>query len=240
MKLLAIDTSTKVAGAALMQDGVLVCEMNLVSGLTHSERLMPLVDSCLSLAQWEPAELDVIAAVSGPGSFTGIRIGVSTVKGMAEALGKPVVALNTLEVLAASFTGFGGVIVPILDARRGQVYCAVYDSELNELAAPGAMKLTQLLETPTINGALAVLFAGDGVAVHREVLQQMLGGKARFAPPHLVLQRAGAAAWLAWNKAVAGQTMNAADLVPEYLRKSSAEQVLESKMKEQELKETPQ
>lgn len=227
MKLLALDTSTKVAGAALIEDGRLVCETNLVSGLTHSEKLMPLVDGCLKLAGWTPGDIDVIAAVAGPGSFTGVRIGVSTAKGMAEALGKPVVAVNTLDVLAAAFPGFGGVVAPILDARREQVYCAVYDGCLNELVPPDARKLTELLELPSIASASAVLFAGDGVAAYRDIIANALGSRAQFAPPHLLLQRAGAAAWLAWRKAQAGDLMDAADLLPNYLRKSQAEQVKE-------------
>lgn len=229
MKVLAIDTSTKVAGAALMEDGRLVCETNLVSELRHSERLMPLVDGCLKLAGWEPREIDVVAAVTGPGSFTGVRIGVATAKGIAEALGKPVAAVSTLEVLAASFPGFGGVVVPILDARREQVYCAVYDGDLMELASPDAVKLDALLDYPAVVNAQAVLFAGDGVAAYRDIILQRLGDRAKFAPPHLALQRAGAAVWLAWKKAEAGQTMDAADLMPVYLRKSQAEQLREKR-----------
>jgi tRNA threonylcarbamoyladenosine biosynthesis protein TsaB len=229
MKLLALDTSTKVAGAALIEDGRLVCETNLIIGLTHSERLMPLVDGCLKLAGWIPDDIDVVAAVAGPGSFTGVRIGVATAKGIATALGRPVVAVNTLEVLAASFPGFCGVVVPILDARREQVYCAVYDGGLNELLPPDARKLTELLEHPAVAGAAAAMFAGDGVAAYRDAIIHVLGDRARFAPPHLVLQRAGAAAWLAWRQAQAGQTMDAAELLPLYLRKSQAEQIKELK-----------
>lgn len=227
MKLLAIDTSTKVAGAALVEDGRLICELNLACGLTHSERLMPLVDDCLRLAGWKPADLGAVAAVAGPGSFTGVRIGVSTAKGIAEALGVPVVSVGTLETLAASFVGFGGVIVPILDARRDQVYCAVYGADGSELAPPAAMALGELLALPQVSDASHALFAGDGVPVHWSMIQSTLGEKARCAPEHLLLQRAGAAAMLAWNKLMAGQTLDAADLLPEYLRKSSAEQVKE-------------
>ncbi len=232
MKLLALDTSTKVAGVALMEEGMLVCEANLNSGLTHSERLMPLVDQCFRLAGWQPAELDAIAVVAGPGSFTGVRIGVATAKGMAEALGKPVVAVNTLEVLAAGFPGFAGVIAPVLDARRDQVYCAAYDGNQNELLAPAPLALGELLAHPAIAGAQAVMFCGDGVTPHRTAIAEALGDQARFAPPHLILQRAGSAAHLAWKRLIAGLTMDPADLLPIYLRKSSAEQVLEKKVME--------
>lgn len=229
MKLLAIDTTTKVAGVALMEDGLLVCETNLVSGLRHSERLMPLVDDCLKLAGWQPAEIDLVAVVSGPGSFTGIRIGVAAAKGIAEALGRPVVAVNTLEALAASFQGFVGVVVPLLDARRAEVFYAVYDGSLNELAAPCVMKLADLLETPPVASAESIMFSGDGAMAYQEEIIRKLGDRAQFAPPHLMLQRAGAAAWLGFKKAQAGQATDAEALEPVYLRKSSAEQVKERK-----------
>lgn len=230
MKLLAIDTSGKVAGAALMEDGRLVCETSLATGLTHSEKLMPLVDGCLRLAGWQPRDIDVFAAVAGPGSFTGVRIGVSTVKGMAEAAGKPVIALNTLEVLAASYFGTGLLAAPVLDARREQVYCAVYDGGLNAVLPQEAMALSELLQSPVIAQANAIVFLGDGAAAYRGLIIAALGGKAVFAPPHLMLQRAGAAAWLAWRRAEASQMMDAAALLPEYLRKSSAEQVREQRL----------
>lgn len=229
MRLLAIDTSTKVAGAALMQDGRLVCETNLACGLTHSERLMPIVDGCLKLAGWEPGDLDAVAAVAGPGSFTGVRIGVSAAKGIAEGIGKPVVALNTLETLAASFYGFGGIVAPLLDARREQVYCAVYGGEIEELLPPCAMKLAELLRRPAIGSASKIMFAGDGALAFRPLIESELGGRAVFAPPHLMLQRVGAAAWLAWIKAQKGYTIDAAELLPQYLRKSQAEQTREAR-----------
>ena len=223
MKLLALDASTKVAGAALLSDGVLVCECNLTNGMTQSERLLPLVDSCLKLAGWTPAEIDVFAAVAGPGSFTGVRIGVATVKGMAEAHRKPVVAVGTLEVLAACFPGFAGVVVPILDARRAEVYSAVYRDGA-EVLPPAPRPLAELLASDGL-GDGPVLFCGDGVPPYSMAITEVLGPRAQFAPPHLLLQRAGAAAWLAWQKVMAGHTMDAAALEPNYLRLSSAEQV---------------
>lgn len=229
MRLLAIDTSGKVAGAALMQDGLLVCETNLAAGRTHSERLMPIVDGCFALAGWKPADIDAVAAVAGPGSFTGIRIGVSAAKGIAAALGIPAVAVNTLEALAASFPGFGGVVVPMLDARREQVYCAVYDGNLEELLPPIAMHLEELLRHPGVAGAPMAMFAGDGAAALAGVITGALGARAAFAPPHLMLQRAGAAASVAYRKALAGETMDAAALRPIYLRKSQAEQLREAR-----------
>lgn len=227
MKLLAVDTSGKVAGVALMEDGALVCEANLASGLTHSEKLMPLADASMKFAGWQPRDIDVFAAVAGPGSFTGVRIGVSAVKGMAEAYGRPVVPVNTLEALAASFPGFSGLVAPLLDARRAQVYCALYDGDLNEIAKPAARALHDLLSEPAVLEAARVMFTGDGALAYHDEITAALGGKAMFAPAHLMLQRAGAAAALAWRKFSSGESMDAAALLPEYLRKSSAEQVRE-------------
>lgn len=227
MKLLAVDTSGKVAGVALMEDEALVCEANLMSGLTHSEKLMPLVDASMKFAGWQPQDIDVFAAVVGPGSFTGVRIGVSAVKGMAEAYGRPVIAINTLEALAASFPGFSGLVAPLLDARRAQVYCALYDGDLNEIVKPDARALAELLAEPAVVSAVRVMFTGDGAIAYRDEIATALGAKAAFAPAHLALQRAGAAAALAWRKLTSGETAEAAALMPEYLRKSSAEQVRE-------------
>ena len=207
-----------------MEDGALVCESNLVNGLTHSERLMPLVDGIFQLTGWKPADIDIFAAVNGPGSFTGVRIGVSTVKGMAEAFGKPVVAVDTLEVLAAAFPGYRGIIAPLLDARRAQVYCAVYSNRLEPLFAPTAMALEDFLAQDVFAGNEPVMFCGDGALPYAHILTDKLGERASIAPPHMLLQRAGAAAFLANRSASRGRLMNAAELEPEYLRKSSAEQ----------------
>jgi tRNA threonylcarbamoyladenosine biosynthesis protein TsaB len=154
---------------------------------------------------------------------------VSAAKGIAEALGRPVVAVNTLEVLAVCFTGFNGVIAPMLDARREQVYCAAFDGDLKALIEPCAARLAEFLKHPALAGARATLFAGDGAMAFREIIESELGQRAVFAPPHLMLQHAGAAAWLAYKKAQAGQTMDASDLLPIYLRKSQAEQSKEAR-----------
>ena len=129
MRILAIDTSGPVASAAVWEDGVVRAEMVLNVGLTHSQTIMPAVDAVLRACDWTCADMDVFAAVAGPGSFTGVRIGVCAVKGMAHALAKPCVQVHALEALAMQARGFAGAICPILDARRDQVYSAAFRFE---------------------------------------------------------------------------------------------------------------
>ena len=124
---LAIDTSGPVAGCAILKDGRIVHQIAMNHGLTHSETIMPAVDGALSAVGLTCKDVDVFAAVAGPGSFTGVRIGVCAAKGLAHGVGKPCCAVHALETLAMNFYGFDGLCCPILDARRGQVYCAAFD-----------------------------------------------------------------------------------------------------------------
>lgn len=224
MKICVLDASTQVASVAMMEEGKLIYESNLIHGLTHSEKLMPLVEAAFTLTGWEPTDVDVYGVVEGPGSFTGLRIGVATVKGLAQAAGKPVTGVGTLDVLAMNVPFFQGVTAPILDARRGQVYGALFHwnqgrmvRETGDLAIP----LAELLEEIE-KRALPALFLGDGVPVHREAIQARLGSQAFFAPESHRLQRASSAALLVWERAQAGMTQTAQSLVPRYVRASNA------------------
>ena len=126
MNILMIDTSGPACGVAIMADGRLVYEAELTHKQTHSQRVMPMVDAALQMSDMTLEDMDVLGAVVGPGSFTGVRIGVSTVKALAHAAGKPCVAVDALEALAANVTAFDGVVCPILDARAQQVYGAMF------------------------------------------------------------------------------------------------------------------
>lgn len=237
MKLLAIDTSTTVAGAALLVDGTLAAEASLCGGMTHSQRLMELVDRCMGWAGIRPEDLDAVAVVAGPGSFTGVRIGVATAKGMAQALGIPVVAVGTLDVLAAGCPAAAGIIAPLLDARRGQVYCAAYETMLDEqhialprqVLPPAAMALADFLLLPALAAARQVVLCGDGVTPNLPLIREVLGDRAVLLPEHLRLQRAGAVAALAWRAWQSGQAQEEATLQPVYLRKPQAEQAREAR-----------
>ena len=219
---LAIDTSGPVAGCAVLTGGRIVYLAAMNHGLTHSETIMPAVDEALSAAGLRCGDVDVFAAVAGPGSFTGVRIGVCAAKGLAHAAGRPCARVHALEALAMNFHGFDGLCCPILDARRGQVYCAAYDTRdglPREVLAPEALPLQEFLER--LPAGRRLMFLGDGVAVHESALRQALGTRAEIAPPHLRDIRADAAAALAAARPECWTDGRA--LTPIYLRAPQAE-----------------
>ncbi|NLG37246.1 MAG: tRNA (adenosine(37)-N6)-threonylcarbamoyltransferase complex dimerization subunit type 1 TsaB [Clostridiales bacterium] len=228
MKLLAIDTSSAVASTALLDGDRIVFEGNLRSGMTHSRNLMPLIESAMNLAAWRPMDLEALAVTCGPGSFTGLRIGVATVKGMARALHIPVAAVSTLNVLAAGCGIFDGLIVPVMDARRDQVYTATFagGQNLERLTPDRAIGLKALIaelsrfDQPT-------LFAGDGVEPYGSTLTAALGGQAHIAPPTLRMQRAAVAGLLGAAMIAAGEMDDPRTLAPRYLRGTMAVPVWE-------------
>ena len=230
---LAIDTSGPVAGCAVLRDGKTVHLTAMNHGLTHSETIMPAVDEALELAGLSCREIDVFAAVAGPGSFTGVRIGVCAAKGLAHAVGKPCAAVHALEALAMNFYGFDGLCCPILDARRGQVYCAAFDMAGGlpvRALADEAQPLADFIARLPSDRRLA--FVGDGVPVHAPASREALGERALIAPPNLRDLRADAAALLA--AARPGTWVPAAALRPIYLRAPQAERERKKKMKNEE------
>ncbi len=219
---LAIDTSGPVAGCALLREGRIAHLAVMNHGLTHSETIMPAVDAALQAAGLSCRDVDVFAAVAGPGSFTGVRIGVCAAKGLAHAAGKPCARVHALEALAMNFYGFDGLCCPILDARRGQVYCAAFDMSrgmpqraLEDAAQPLQEFLARL------PGDRRLVFVGDGVPVHAEAVEQALGERALIAPENLRDLRADAACLLA--AARPDTWAPAAQLRPIYLRAPQAE-----------------
>ena len=222
MNVLAIDTSGPVAGCAVMVDGRVTYLAAMNRGLTHSETIMPAVEEALSASGLRCGEIDVFAAVAGPGSFTGVRIGVCAVKGLAHAAGKPCARVHALEALAMNYSGFDGLCCPILDARRGQVYCAAYDVKdglPTEAVAPDAAPLEDFIERLPREGRL--VFVGDGVPAYGERVAALLGERAIIAPANLRDLRADAACVLAASRPEAW--MEARRLTPIYLRAPQAE-----------------
>ncbi len=218
---LAIDTSGPVAGCAVLKGGRIVHQIAMNHGLTHSETIMPAVDAALEGAGLRCGDVDVFAAVAGPGSFTGVRIGVCAAKGLAHAAGKPCAAVHALEALAMNFYGFDGLCCPILDARRGQVYCAAFDMAggmpvraLDDAALPLADFLATLPE------GRRLVFVGDGVPAYGMAVREALGDRALIAPAHLRDLRADAACLLA--AARPDTWVPAAQLQPIYLRAPQA------------------
>ena len=200
---------------------------------THSQTLMPMVDTVLKQLGTGLEEIDAIAVSSGPGSFTGLRIGAASAKGLAMALNKPVISVPTLEALAYDLYGFRGLVVPIMDARRAQVYTGIYEfgprNELLTLMEGSAMAFSELMEKLNSLGK-EVCFLGDGVPVFREYIENNADIPVSFAPNHLSHQRAGAVGALAMKYYREGKACPAAEMRPVYLRKSQAEREREKRL----------
>ncbi len=222
MNILAIDTSGPVAGCAIMRNGEIAHSAAMRRGLTHSETIMPAVERALEESGMGCADIDVFAAVAGPGSFTGVRIGVCAVKGLAHAAGKPCCAVDSLEALAMNLFGSGAAACPILDARRGQVYCAAFDMTggVPERMLPDqAMALDAFLELLPKDRRL--IFLGDGAPLHAARISEALGNRAMIAPANLRDLRPDAACALA--EARPETWVEARLLTPIYLRPPQAE-----------------
>lgn len=220
MNILAVDTSGPICGVAIMQDGIVLSENTVLNKKTHSANLLPMIDSALMSANMELRDINRIAVVTGPGSFTGVRIGVSTVKGLAQGLDIPCVEIDALETIAVSAGDFDGIICPIQDARAGQVYGAAFSGH-ERLMEDVPLKLEDYLEKISDFGS-RFLFAGDGMNVHRRKIAEIMGEKAVFPKPHLSCIRPGAAAYLA---SLMPEEMEKTEfsLMPMYLRAPSAE-----------------
>jgi len=228
MNVLAMDTSGPVAGVALMRAGEIVHEITAKHGLTHSQTLMPMVDQALEAASLTPTQIDLFAVVAGPGSFTGVRIGVCAARAMAHATGRKLASVNALEALAANAFGFDGVICPVLDARRNQVYGAAFEFRSGfapvRLMEDAALSLDDYLDA--LPDANRYLFLGDALSAHAEVFTRRLGGRAVIAPAHIAHLRAASACYLA---ALRAEDDGDYRLVkPIYLRKPQAEREREA------------
>ncbi len=218
MKLLILDTSGPVCGTAVMEDERVLCEYTAQNRNTHSANLMPMAEAALQSAGIRLEELDAIAAVTGPGSFTGVRIGVATAKGLAHGAGIPCIPVDALEALNASAGSFCGIVCPIQDARAGQVYGAAFRNG-ERLMQDEPLKLEEYLQRIEPLGD-RFLFLGDGMPVHREKIREILGERAVFAPPQLSYLRPSAAGWLAMRSP---ERTGYLDLQATYLRPPNAQ-----------------
>jgi len=232
MRILALDTSTNVATAAILEDDVIIGEYSCNKGKTHSQRLMPMVQSLFESVGLNAADMDAFAASIGPGSFTGLRIGVTTVKAMAFAAQKPVVSVYTLDALAYNLAGSKAIICPVIDARNNQVYTAAYKFSGQKLE-----KLTDYLgihinELADILDAMEgdIVFLGDAAKMHKTFFEERLGSRVAVAPANTALARAASVAVLAGEILKEGIQENCYDMKPFYLRKSQAEQALKGKI----------
>lgn len=224
MKILAIETSAKSVSAAVVENGVPLASAYQNMGLTHSRTLMPLVDGMLSAAGLRVRDMNLLATANGPGSFTGLRIGVSALKGLAWALEKPCCGVSTLAAMARNLAHMEGLIICAMDARRNQVYNALFlahDGVLTRQCPDRAIGLAELAEEIK-NRPEPKFVVGDGAGLcYNHLLEQDV--PCRMAPPQLMMQNAVGVALAAEEMVAAGQVTTARDLVPVYLRLSQAE-----------------
>ena len=236
MKILGIDSSGLVASAAIADEKNIIAEFTVNNKQTHSQTLLPMIEKVVDMSGIELEQIDAIAIAAGPGSFTGLRIGSATAKGIGLALKKPVVSVPTLEGLAYRVSVFDGIICPIMDARRNQVYTGIYKMDKGNLVCLSEQKAVDLKSTSVELEKYdeKVIFLGDGVEVQRETIEKEFKKEYCFAPIHLSKQSAAAVAVLGDIYFNQGKAEDAAEHKPIYLRKSQAEREREERLKKQD------
>lgn len=232
MKILAVDTSALTLSVALTEDKKPIAQTTLNTGHTHSETLLPTLERLMDFASWKVSDIDLFAVSEGPGSFTGVRIGVSFVKGLAFG-GKTCVGVSTLEALAYNLLGFKGIISPVMDARRGQFYNALFESDgktLTRLCEDRAISAEELEKELEKYADTPVYLCGDGYEIARKMLKN---DNIEVTPEALVKQNAYSVAMVALKEYENGRAVDDSTLSPTYLRVPQAERErLERQQKE--------
>lgn len=221
-KVLALDSSSLSGSVALCHGSTLVAEFFLNARRTHSEKLISQIDQLLGETGWTLKDIDLFAAVTGPGSFTGLRIGIATLKGLAQVLDKPVAAVSSLETAAMHGALCSVPVCAFLDARKSEVYAQLFSFSGNR---PVALNDARVLPPESLLEELdgPVAFVGTGVPVYKDMITQILGSQALLPPPAAYQLRAFHAAWLALGCWLQGRTHASAELQPTYIRPSDAE-----------------
>lgn len=222
MKILSVDTSSNVCSVAIMEDDKCIVENSINDGKTHSENLMPLIEKTLQDNNVKLNSIELIAVVVGPGSFTGIRIGVASVKAIAEVLSVPIVAVTSLEGLAYNIKNVDENICALIDARNNQVYAGIFDDMHNPLEEYMADDINNVLEQ--IKKYNNITFVGDGAVMHKELIQSKIE-KAKFVSDDKNVQSAKSVGEAGYSKYKMGIIENADTIIPKYLRKSQAERM---------------
>jgi len=229
MKILAVDSSSLTASVAIGEDGITVAEYTVNYKKTHSQTLLPMLDEIVKMTEQDMQTVDAIALAAGPGSFTGLRIGSATVKGLAQALNKPVISVPTVDGLAGNLYGTDKLVCPIMDARRNQTYTGLYkfvkseeEYEMHCIKEQCAVDITEIIAAINELGR-EVIFLGDGVPVFADTIREQIRVPYSFAPNTCNRQRAAVIGWLASKLFAQGKTESAAQHAPEYLRLSQAE-----------------
>lgn len=224
MKILAFDTSGSVASVAILDHDTIIAEYSLNYNMTHSVTLMPMLESVMSMLDMELSQIDAIAIAAGPGSFTGLKIGSSTVKALAYSLNKPIISVKTTMALAANLYMKSGIVCPIMDARRDRVYSGIYEFEnyrLVTLLDQEVYRIEEIIEKINFLNKPTV-FLGDGVPVYRNMIDEGCSAEYSYAPANLYLQQASAVAMIAVDLFERGVVENAVSHQPIYIRESSA------------------
>ena len=222
MKILALDTTAQVCSVAITEYTRLIAEMTVNTGNTHSETLLPLVEQILKISALSLDDIDFFACTTGPGSFTGVRIGVATVKGIAYGKNKPCVSVSTLEALAYNLSGCDGILCPVMNARRNQVYNALFewkDGGLVRLCPDRALSIDELDEELS-SLSKNVFLSGDGYEITERGFKKTA---IRFVPERIRPQSGYSVACCAYEKIKNGATLTDSEIVPIYLRPSQAE-----------------
>ena len=226
MKILVGDTSISVCSVRVFVDNVLINKNELDNGKTHSENFMPLVEKTLNEAKLKLDDIEYLAVVVGPGSFTGIRIGVASCKAMAEIKGLKVVPVYSLDSVAANEVGNGNVICSMIDARNNQVYCGIYDNKIDKLEEYMADDIENVLLV--LNKYDDIVFVGDGAGLHEDMIREkMVDKKIVFSSNNK--QNAESLGIIAYKKIKNGEFTDPDSVVPVYLRKSQAERLKDAK-----------
>lgn len=234
MRILAIDSSSMVATVAITTDGILNAEYTIDHKKTHSQTLLPMIAEIVKMIEIDMDSIDAVAITGGPGSYTGLRIGSATAKGIGLALNKPIINVPTMDALAYNLYSSQYVICPIMDARRGQVYTGIYkfeETEMKTIKPQCIMMIDELIkELDTIKES--VMFLGDGVDVHKQLIDDIMDTKHYYAPASMNRHKASTLGTIAEIYYKNGKTETAKEHKPEYLRLSQAERELKAKMKE--------
>ena len=231
MRILAIESSGLVASVAVTEDNKLLGEYTMNHKKTHSQTLLPMLDELVKMIELDLNTIDAIAVSKGPGSFTGLRIGSATAKGLGLALDKPIIPVPTVDGLAYNLWGYDKQICPLMDARRRQAYTGLYQfnqGKLEVLIEQCAVDISEIIEKVNQTGK-AVVFLGDGVPVFKEYIQEHLTVPYEFAPATCNIQRAASIAVLAEELYKQGVVESAREHKPDYLRLSQAERELKEK-----------
>lgn len=226
---LAADTSTVTASCAVAEDGKVLSELSIQYGKTHSQKILPMLKNVLAMLDKTFQDVDLFSVTTGPGSFTGLRIGAVTIKGLAYALQKPVCGIPTLDVLAYAMPDFKGIIVPMLDARNNQVYASLYrkkNSKLDQISPVAGVHIEKLIEEMQNTGE-DILMTGDAVPLHIQKIKDVLGGKIIETQSALSFPRASCCALMAERAYYENKAVSAFGLKPVYYRKSQAERMKE-------------